>query len=68
MAERKQFLSMPPPDPELGRLLDAARQRPVTEAELREQRISFAFGNAMEADDITKDSVREASEHIRLRA
>lgn len=68
MAQRKQFLSMPPPDPELGRLLASARERTVTEEELREQRISFAFGNALEADDITKDSVREASEHIRLRA
>lgn len=67
MAERKQFLTTPAVDPELERLLDEARQRPVSEEELREQRISFAFGNALGDDDITKESVREASEHIRLR-
>jgi len=38
----------------------------VTEEELREQRISFAFGNAMEEERITKESVREASQNIRL--
>jgi hypothetical protein len=68
MAERKQFLTMPPADPELLKLLDDARGQPITEHELREQRISFAFGNALEDDEITKESVREASEHIRLRA
>lgn len=68
MADRKQFLSVLRPDPELVGMLDRARERPVTEAQLQEQRISFAFGNAMGAEDITKESVREASKHIRLRA
>ena len=48
------------------RLLAASRNTPVTEDELREQRISFAFGNAPESELITKDSVRLASKHIRL--
>jgi len=48
------------------RLLEASRNVPVTEEELQEQRVSFAFGNAPDSDLITKDSVRFASKHIRL--
>ena len=41
----------------------------VTDDELREQRISFAYGNApANAKNITKDSVRKASEHILLKS
>ena len=39
----------------------------VSEAELLEQRVSFAFGNAPKSERITKDSVRRASKRIRLR-
>ena len=66
MAARKQFQSTLTVSPELQKALDEARLRPVTEEELREQRISFAFGNAMEEERITKESVREASQNIRL--
>jgi hypothetical protein len=67
MADRKQFQNIPAANPELKRLLDQSRTRPVTEEELHEQRISFAFGNApSDAELITKDSVRLASKHIRL--
>ena len=66
MPDRKQFQNVPAPDPELMRLLDASRNRVVTEEELREQRVSFAFGNAPNSELITKDSVRAASKHIRL--
>jgi hypothetical protein len=67
MAARKQFQNVPAPDPELMRLLDASQNKAVTEEELREQRVSFAFGNAPSASErITKDSVRAASKHIRL--
>ena len=66
MADRKQFLNVTAPDPELTRLLEASRGREVTEAELREQRVSFAFGNALNSDLVTKESVRAASTHIRL--
>lgn len=66
MAERKQFQNVTAPDPELMRLLDASRNKPVPEEELIEQRISFAFGNAPDSELITKDSVRLASKHIRL--
>jgi hypothetical protein len=66
MADRKQFQNVTAPDPELMRLLAASRNTPVTEDELREQRISFAFGNAPDSELITKDSVRLASKNIRL--
>lgn len=67
MADRKPFENVPEPDPELIHLLDASRTRAVTEEELREQRISFAFGNApSDATTITKESVRHASENIKL--
>jgi hypothetical protein len=68
MADRKQFFGDITPDPELVKLLKEASQTTVTEADLREQRISFAFGNApADAKNITKDSVRHTSEHIRLK-
>jgi hypothetical protein len=67
MADRKQFLNSAPADPELIRLLNETRDRAVSEDELREQRISFAFGNApADSELITKDSVRDASSKIRL--
>jgi hypothetical protein len=67
MADRKQFLGDINPDPELVRLLESSRQKLVTEDELHEQRISFAFGTApVDAENITKDSVRKTSERIRL--
>ena len=68
MADRQQFFSTVKPDPELARILDASRNIPVTEDELQQQRISFAFGNAPQSleNKITKDSVRLASEHIKL--
>lgn len=67
MADRKQFLNVEPADAELLRLLEEIRSVTVTEKQLQEQRISFAFGNAMGSDSITKDSVRYASQHLRLR-
>jgi len=67
MADRKQFFGDLQADPELKKALEASRHIPVTEEELHEQRISFAFGNApADAKDITKESVLQASKHIRL--
>ena len=66
MADRKQFISVEPADAELLRLLEDTRDVIVSEEQLREQRISFAFGNAMNNDAITKESVRQASQHLRL--
>jgi hypothetical protein len=66
MADRKQFQNVSTPDPELMKLLDASKDKLITEEELQEQRISFAFGNAPDSELITKDSVRLASKHIKL--
>lgn len=67
MVERNRFLTSMPVDPELDRLLKESACRPVTEDELREQRISFAYGNALGSENITKESVRQASERIMMR-
>ena len=67
MADRKQFQNVGDPDPELLRLLCESRKKAVTEEELHEQRISFAFGNApSDSKLITKESVRLASKNIKL--
>ena len=66
MANRKQFIGETKVDPELASLLETARKRPVTDEELHEQRISFAFGNSPDSEFITKDSVRKASQSILL--
>jgi len=68
MADRKQFITVEPADAELLRLLDETRHVSVTEEQLREQRISFAFGNAMGSDSITKESVRHSSQHLLIRS
>ncbi len=66
MADRKQFFGVVQADANLLRLLDESRSQTVTDEELREQRISFAFGNSLNSNRITKDSVRRASQSIRL--
>ncbi len=66
MADRKQFLNSTSIDPELEKLLKDSKKNSVSEQELREQRISFAYGNAMGSESVTKDSVRRSSESIRL--
>jgi hypothetical protein len=68
MATRKQLQSKLVVTPELRRLIAEARAKEVTEEELKEQRVSFAFGNAPRDSKITKDSVRIASKNIRLRS
>jgi len=68
MADRKQFLRNVEPDPELAQILEKSKAVVVSDAELKEQRISFAYGNAPQSSEnrITKESVRAASEHIKL--
>jgi hypothetical protein len=69
MADRKPFIGNLEIDNELQSLLESSKQTPVTDEELREQRISFAYGNApVSAKNITKESVRKASQHILLKA
>lgn len=67
MAARKQFSSSLTVDADLANLLQQALSKPISEEELREQRVSFAFGNAPLSDLITKESVRSSSQNIRLK-
>lgn len=66
MAIRKATIRKAPARPELDRLLEQARQTGVTEDQLREQRASFAYGNAPENSRITKESARTAAGSLRL--
>lgn len=68
MAIRKQFLGSVAADPELAALMAERRKKAVTDEELRRQRVSFAFGNAMNAEGVTKESVENSSTRLRLRA
>ena len=67
MVARKPFFGPTPDHPELDKLLEKARTVEITEDELREQRVSFAYGNAPEGANITKDSVRDASNSYRIK-
>jgi hypothetical protein len=66
MAIRKSAIRQAPPRPELDRLMEQARQTGVTEDVLREQRASFAYGNAPKDSGITKESARAAARSLRL--
>ncbi len=66
MADRKQFLDAEPARTEFLELLERSKGTKITEAMLHEQRVSFAFGNALDSEEITKDSVRRTSHSIRL--
>jgi hypothetical protein len=67
MAFRKSALKPAPARPELDRLLQQARETGVTDEQLREQRISFAYGNAPENSGITKETARTAANSILMR-
>jgi hypothetical protein len=67
MAARKVTLKPAPERPELEALLAEASKVRMTDEQMAEQRVSFAYGNApVHLDTITKDSTREASRHNRL--
>ena len=66
MAIRKSAIKSAPPRPNLEHLLEQARVSGVTDEQLQEQRISFAYGNAPENSGITKESARLASRSLRL--
>ena len=49
----------------LQKLIDASRNRPMSDAEQEAQRRSFAYGNAhIENDRVTREMVDEAAEKI----
>ncbi len=67
MAARKPIFGPTPSHPELDRLLEQAHSVEITNEELQEQRVSFAYGNAPESARITKESVRNASKSLRMK-
>ena len=67
MAARKPFFGPAPNHPELDQLLEQARRTDITDEQLKEQRVSFAYGNAPQDAKITKESVREASNSLRIK-
>lgn len=66
MAARKSAMTPAPARPKLDDLIRQARQVGVSEEQLKEQRASFAYGNAPEGSKITKESARMASQSFRL--
>ena len=66
MADRKQFISTFKPDEDLLKALQNDGERVVSEEELAEQRVSFAYGNAGEDSRITNDSMHQAASRSRL--
>jgi hypothetical protein len=67
MVARKSTIDDVPARPELDALVEKARIEGVSEAQLRDQRVSFAYGNApASAERITKESVRAASSRSKL--
>lgn len=67
MVARKPFFGPAPNRPELDRLLEEARGVEITDEQLREQRVSFAYGNAPAGAKITKESIRDASNSLRIK-
>ena len=66
VAEREAAVRRAPDRPELRARLDRARSVTLTEEELREQRVSFVYGNAPKDSGITKESAWESIDRIRI--
>lgn len=66
MAARKSVLRPAPNRPALEKLVTASVKGGVSDEQLQEQRVSFAYGNAPQGSRITKDSARKASRSIRI--
>lgn len=67
MAARKSLQHPAPPRHDLEALLEESRQRGVTDEQLRDQRVSFAFGNApFDAENVTRLSVETSSRRNRI--
>lgn len=52
-------------DRNLEKLIEDARNRPMSQSDWEEQRINFAYGNARDGDNSTKETVRAASTIMR---
>ncbi len=68
MAERKSALSRAPARPRLDELLVRARSANLTDEQLKEQRVSFVYGNAPHGSRITRDSAQKSVTTLRVTA
>lgn len=66
MAERKPALTRAPERPVLRKLLDHAKTVELTDQQLRDQRISFVYGNAPKGSRITRESAERSADRIRV--
>jgi len=66
MVERKSALKRALARPRLDELVEQARDHTITNAELREQRISFVYGNAPKGSRITRESIEKSVDRARL--
>lgn len=66
MAERKAAGRPTPHRPELQALLDRAKTVTLTEADLRQQKASFVYGNAPKDSQITRESAERSVNRIRI--
>ena len=66
MVARKSLLGPKPEHPELDELFERTRELAVTDEQLEEQRISFAYGNAPSGSRVTKESLRSASQRMQI--
>ena len=66
MVRHKALGRRAPDRPELRALLEWAGSVTLTEEDLREQKVSFVYGNAPKGLEITRESAREAVDRIRI--
>ena len=67
MAQRKAALKRAPERVHLQELLEHAKTIAVTDADLRQQRASFVYGNAPKGSRITKESALASVDQMRIR-
>lgn len=67
MAQRKVALKRAPARAHLQELLEHAKTIVVTDADLRQQRASFVYGNAPKGSRITKESALASLDQMRIR-
>jgi len=67
MPARKLFPGPRPSHPELEKIRKKTRGLKVTDEQLKEQRISFIYGNAPIGSKITKETARVATARFRIK-
>jgi hypothetical protein len=66
MVERKSALKRAPARPKLEELLERAKAHVLSDEELRQQQVSFVYGNAPEGSKITRESALRSIDSLRV--